>query len=538
MATRSTRLNVINGVLAAALIGGVVLIAVTVGHGSSASATPRSVVPTRGVVSTTVTATGNVQPAQTLSVNFKTGGTLTEVDVVSGQQVTEGQVLAKVDPTDAQSTLTLAQANLTAATDKLAQMQQVETPVELAQANAALAQSQTQLNSAQTSLNDTNNQLAADRTSLQGAVNQAAAQLAADKAQLAADQTANPVNAGQVASDSAAVAKDSAAVSSATNAQSQGLLKDQATLHQAENSLASAQAGLTSTQAGNAVKAQPPKVGDLAAQQASVTQAQAQLNTAQQAVDNTTLVAPADGEVATVSAGVGQTVGSSGASSSSSSASSGSGGAATGSASAGGSSGTASASGSSSSFITITSVQNMEVVAGFTEVDAAKIQVKQPATVTVSALPGRSLTGVVGQIDTLQTVVSNVVTYNVTVDLSGTAAGLKPGMTANVVVTTGEVSDVLRVPNAAITTRGTTSTARVLGADNKQHVVVVAIGLRGDTFTEVQSGLTPTDRVVISSGAVGTGAATTGTGRAGAGGFGAGGGLGGGGFGGGVRAGG
>lgn len=180
----------------------------------------------------------------------------------------------------------------------------------------------------------------------------------------------------------------------------------------------------------------------------------------------------------------------------------------------------------------------MEVVAGFTEVDAAKIQVKQPATVSVSALPGRSLTGVVGQIDTLQTVVSNVVTYNVTVDLTGTVAGLKPGMTANVVVTTGEVSDALRVPNAAITTRGTTSTARVLGADNKQHVVVVAIGLRGDTFTEVQSGLTPTDRVVISSGAVGTGAATTGTGRAGAGGLGAGGGLGGGGFGGGVRAGG
>ena len=119
-----------------------------------------------------------------------------------------------------------------------------------------------------------------------------------------------------------------------------------------------------------------------------------------------------------------------------------------------------------------------------------------------------------------------MVTYNVTVDLSSSVDGLKPGMTANVVVTTDQVADVLRVPNAAITTRGTTSTARVLDADNKQHVVVRAIGLRGDTFTEVQSGLTTTDRVVISSGAVGTGAATTGTGRTGVGGFGAGGGLG------------
>jgi multidrug efflux pump subunit AcrA (membrane-fusion protein) len=533
MANRSTRLKVINGVLVAALIGGIILIATTVGHSSSASASPRSVLPTRGVVSTTVTATGNVQAAQTLSVNFKTGGTLTEVDVSPGQQVTKGQVLAKVDPTDAQTALTEAQANLTAASSKLAQMQQVQTPLEVAQSNAALAQSQTQLNSAQTSLDDTSQQVAADKTALQAAVNQAKAQLAADQAQLAADQAANPVNAGQVAADTANVAKDSAAVSSATNAQSQGLLKDQASLHQAQNSLASAQAGLSSTQAANAVKAQPPKVGDLAAQQASVTQAQAQANAAQQTVDNTTLVAPADGEVATVSAGVGQTVASSGGSSSSSTGSSG----ATGGTGTGGSSGTGSSSGSSS-FITITSVQNMEVVAGFTEVDAAKIQVKQPATVTVSALPGRSLTGVVGQIDTLQTVVSNVVTYNVTVQLSGTVAGLKPGMTANVVVTTGERANVLRVPNAAITTRGTTSSARVLDAGNKQRVVAVTIGLRGDTFTEVQSGLTATDRVVISSGAVGTGAtAGTGTGRAGAGGFGAGGGLGGGGFG-GVRAGG
>src|ERR1700730_2681712 len=99
MTNRSTRLKVVNGVLALVLIGGIVLIVTTVGHSSSASATPRSVLPTRGVVSTTVTATGNVQAAQPLSANFKTGGTLTEVDVAVGQQVTKGQVLAKVDPT-------------------------------------------------------------------------------------------------------------------------------------------------------------------------------------------------------------------------------------------------------------------------------------------------------------------------------------------------------------------------------------------------------------------------------------------------------
>jgi multidrug efflux pump subunit AcrA (membrane-fusion protein) len=529
MAKRSTRLKVVNGVLAAVLVGGVILIVTTVGHSSSASATPRSVVPTRGLVSTTVTATGNVQAAQTLSVNFKTGGTLTEVGVAVGQTVTKGQVLAKIDPTDAQNALTEAQASLTAANDKLTQMEQVQTPVEVAQDNAALAQSQTQLAAAQTSLNDTNAEVAADATSLASAVTQARAQLTADQAQLATDEAATPVNSQQVAADSASITKDNASISSAVNAQSSGALKDQASLHQAQNSVASAQAGLTSTEAANAVKAQPPKVGDLAAQQSAVTQAQTQLDTAQVTVNDTVLVAPAAGEVATVSATVGQSVGSGGSSStSSSSSSSGSGTGGSGS----GSSGTGGSSASSGSFITITSLQDMQVVAGFTEVDAAKIQLKQPATVTVSALPGRAITGTVAEIDTLQTVVSNVVTYNVTIDLSTPVAGLKPGMTANVVVTTGSRSDVLRVPNAAVTTRGTTSTARLLGAGNKQTVVPVTIGLRGDTFTEVDSGLTTTDRVVISSGAI-TGATGTGTGTGGAAarGFGAGG-FGGGGFGG------
>ena len=236
MANRSTRLNVLNGVLAAVLVGGIVLIAVTVGHGSSASATPRSVLPTRGAVTTSVTATGNVQPAQTVSVNFKTGGTLTEVDVTVGQQVTAGQVLAKIDPTDAQTALTQAQANLTAAQDKLTQMQQVQTPVEVAQANAALVQSQTQLNSAQVSLERRQPAGGGGRgLSQQAAVNQANAQLAADKAQLAADLAAKPVNPAAVAADNADIAKDQAAVTSALNAQSQGALKDQASIHQAEN---------------------------------------------------------------------------------------------------------------------------------------------------------------------------------------------------------------------------------------------------------------------------------------------------------------
>jgi hypothetical protein len=99
-------------------------------------------------------------------------------------------------------------------------------------------------------------------------------------------------------------------------------------------------------------------------------------------------------------------------------------------------------------------------------------------------------------------------------------------MTANVTVTVAQKANVLRIPNAAMTSRGNVSTVRIMSATNKQQTVVVTAGLKGDTFTEIQNGLSATDRVVVSTAAAGTGG-TTGTGaRLGGGGLG-GGGLGG-----------
>jgi multidrug efflux pump subunit AcrA (membrane-fusion protein) len=549
MATGNTRLRAFNTLLAAVLLAGVAGTALAVGNKASASASPRTILPTTGTVNSTVTSTGNVSAPQNVAVNFKTGGTVTEIDAGVGQHVTQGQVLAKVDPTTAQQSLAVAQLNLTAAQDKLNQMEQVLTPQQVTQNDAALAQSQQQVNSAQTSLNDAKATIAFDQAQNQAAVTAAQTQLTNDQAHGASPAT---------------LANDQSKLAAAQATQTQAGLKDQQTLDQAQNSLTSAQLGLASTQAGNAVKAAPPLPGDLATQQAAVLQAQTAVNQDQLAVDNTTLVAPQDGVVATISGQVGAAVTGTGSagSSSSGSASSGGGGASSGgssggaggSSAAGGASGGASsaggssagassssssaspssAGGSTSAFITLTNLQNLSVVAGFTEVDAAKVNTGQPASVTVNALPGQTLTGQVTQIDTLQTVVSNVVTYNATIALNGPLpTGLKPGMTANVSVTVGQKANVLRVPNAAITSRGNASTVRVLTPAGKQQIMSVATGLKGDTFTEIQSGISATDRVIIATtGGAGTAGVTNRPGGGAGGGLG-GGGLGGGGIGGG-----
>ena len=91
-------------------------------------------------MTSTVSASGNVSPAQTENVSFATSGTVTAVDVALGQQVKAGQVLATIDPGPAQAALTAAQDNLTAAQDNLALAQAGgETPPEQAQDAATIA---------------------------------------------------------------------------------------------------------------------------------------------------------------------------------------------------------------------------------------------------------------------------------------------------------------------------------------------------------------------------------------------------------------
>jgi RND family efflux transporter MFP subunit len=170
--------------------------------------------------------------------------------------------------------------------------------------------------------------------------------------------------------------------------------------------------------------------------------------------------------------------------------------------------------------MTLTDLSSLQIVAGFSETDAVKLKVGQPATVSVAALPGQSLQGKVVSVDTTSTVVSNVVTYNATITILNGPAALKPGMTATVAVTTAEKDGVLILPASAITARGNTATVQVVQTNGKTVTKTITIGMRGDTVDEITSGLAAGDKVITTLGATaattGSGAARTGTGGAGA----------------------
>lgn len=148
----------------------------------------------------------------------------------------------------------------------------------------------------------------------------------------------------------------------------------------------------------------------------------------------------------------------------------------------------------------------MDLVVPFSESDISKLHVGQPATVTVNAVPGTELAAHVTSIDILPTSNSGVVSYNVTFHLDQTSSRLRPGMTASATVVVSQASGAVTVPSAAIT--GGTVTVVRNGKDTTQPVVT---GVVGDSTTQVLSGLSPGEQVVITTN-LNLGSNTTGTG--------------------------
>ncbi len=113
--------------LAALCAGAIVAAILVVGPASgSQSAITRTATVARGVVQSTVSGTGNLQPESQLNLGFKTAGTVTHIYVHQGQEVTQGQLLATLDPQSAEVTLEQARASLQSAEANLAKEEETD----------------------------------------------------------------------------------------------------------------------------------------------------------------------------------------------------------------------------------------------------------------------------------------------------------------------------------------------------------------------------------------------------------------------------
>lgn len=217
---------------------------------------------TTGNMSVKISATGPVSANAQYALNFSTTGSVSEIDVQTGQHVTKGQALAKqtVDTTTLNDSLQQAQLGATTA--------------------------QTNLSNAVTALNNARTDLANQK-----AQNAAALTVAQDQEQTdlntCTTATNPPVNCAQNARDK--LAQTQAQLNASTAAAEEKVTTAQSQVDSAQNSLNSAQA--------------------------QVQKAQDDLNAAN---TSAVLVAPVDATVAAVNGVVGQTAGANGISAASS----------------------------------------------------------------------------------------------------------------------------------------------------------------------------------------------------------------------------
>jgi len=144
-------------------------------------------------------------------------------------------------------------------------------------------------------------------------------------------------------------------------------------------------------------------------------------------------------------------------------------------------------------FIVLGEVADTAVRAQFSEADVARLAVGQSATITLPNKDSQQLTGKVSQIDPAGTASGRLVRFGVLIAFDAVPPDLLLGQSANVAVTTASAADVAYVPSAAVTGDATV-TVRSHGRDQRRTVLV---GLRGDRYTEIRSGLAEGDEVVI-----------------------------------------
>lgn len=150
---------------------------------------------------------------------------------------------------------------------------------------------------------------------------------------------------------------------------------------------------------------------------------------------------------------------------------------------------------------------NQVVTVALNEVDIARVKVGQQATLTFDAVSGITMTGKVSEVAAIGTVSSGVVEYDVTIALDSEDSQVRSGMSSSVTIITDIAQDILTAPSTAIRTAsdGTyyvlVPEGTVSGASGQEEVTqrTVTTGLDDGSSVEIRTGLNEGDRIVVSS---------------------------------------
>jgi len=161
------------------------------------------------------------------------------------------------------------------------------------------------------------------------------------------------------------------------------------------------------------------------------------------------------------------------------------------------SSGTSNVSGGTT-VLYLADMRKMYVHVSVDESDIGRIRKGQGVKVTVDAFPSKEFQGTVVRVATKGLTSSNVVTFQVKVEITCQEKTLlKPGMTANVEILIADKKDTLLVASKVIQQTSQSCSVTILNANKTTSKRKVTIGETNGETTEILSGLHEGDKVVV-----------------------------------------
>ncbi len=356
-----------------------------------------------------IAATGKVVPVQTVNISPKRAGLLAALYVEQGDRVKAGQIIARMDNRDEQAQLAQAQANLADAIARRDRVVAGNRAEEIAQAEAQVRAAATRAQLAQERLKR-NEFLAAE-----GAIPR---------------DTLDELKAN----------RDSAIAS----------------LNEAQKRLQLLQRGSRSEEIRQA--------------EAAVAAAQAQVQAARAALEDTVIRAPFTGIITQKYANPGAFVTPTT---------------------------TASATTSATSTSIVAIAEGLEILAEVPEVDIGQVLVGQPVEIRADAYPGETFEGRVRLVAPEAVVEQNVTFFQVRVSLVTGLEKLRSGMNVDLDFLGQKINNALLVPTVAIAVERGQTGVYVVGEDNRPKFRPVTIGSSWQDQTQIISGVSVGERVFI-----------------------------------------
>ncbi|MBN2307186.1 efflux RND transporter periplasmic adaptor subunit [Candidatus Peregrinibacteria bacterium] len=156
-------------------------------------------------------------------------------------------------------------------------------------------------------------------------------------------------------------------------------------------------------------------------------------------------------------------------------------------------------------FVSIISDKNYEIETYVAEVDIAKIELGDPAKITLDAYSEeREFQAIVTNVDPAETIIEGIPTYKVTLQFTEESEDIKSGMTANIDILTDMREMVIAVPQRAVISKDGKKYVKIQDGSNGDIPIIeeveVKTGIKGSDGTiEITEGLKEGTLVVIST---------------------------------------